>query len=473
MKMTKLMMAAFMAVGLTLAVSGMASAAAITCGDCHSTPPVDADNCTTTARGLHGTHTNYSSASMPEVVANYGKCAYCHTAVTATGPTATHNNNAVEIDGSGSAMAPTLSFNTGNSTCSNACHSNETATALWGNYTSVGTVKLSCNSCHDDSGATVMSLSGAHATHLGTAITVTGLGAGTNVDCDACHPDNSADLWSQGIADDGTKKAYPHASDGTNVVSDNAMLDAGLSASRGAAATDTCAGACHSNATSDQWGATSLTCSSCHYYEATPTAANNDAATVTLGGGHDTHFAAGKVCADCHSVPSAGDTAHATALPVLATNATVAPGAGTYNSGPKTCANTGVGCHGVTSTTPPWGTTGNGCTTCHSFPDGANWSAGNGHAVQYDTATITNTHLPLATAFNKTTDTYAGLTADAAKCGKCHGTGTHNDGAVDVAGNGNNYCGVGNFTINVTVSGTTANCSNVSCHSGKATPNWY
>jgi len=459
MKMVKLMMAAIMAVGLTLGLAGAASAAAITCGDCHSAPPVDSDNCATDARGLHGTHTNYSSASMPKTVASYGKCAYCHTATTGTAPTSTHNNDAVDI---ASTMSAALAYNTGTATCTDACHKNEAATALWGNFTSVGTVKLNCNSCHDDSTAAVMSLSGAHAAHLGTAVTGTGLDAAGNAKCVTCHPDNTNDLWSQGIADDGSKKAYPHASDGTTVVSDSATVIAGVTATRAAGSADTCANACHSNATTDQWGATSLTCSSCH----------DDTGTAGLGGSHAAHIAAGKTCSDCHSVPGAGDTSHASALPVAQDNATVTIAVqGTFNDGANSCSGTLPTCHDTG--TPTWGGT-LSCDSCHGYPGGTqDWTANNGHAVRYDTAVVTNTHLGLATTFNKTTDDYAVVTADASKCGKCHSGGVHHSGTVDVAGNGNNYCGVGNFTPNVTVPGSNATCSNVSCHSGKTTPNWW
>ena len=51
------------AVVLTLGLAGLANAAAITCGGCHSVPPANADNCNNDARRLHGTHVNYSSTT--------------------------------------------------------------------------------------------------------------------------------------------------------------------------------------------------------------------------------------------------------------------------------------------------------------------------------------------------------------------------------------------------------------------------
>jgi len=460
-----------LAVAMTLGLAGMASAAAITCGDCHSTPPVNGDNCAGDADGLHGVHFNYSGSLMPKSAALTDKCAYCHTSTTSTAPTSTHNNNYINV--TTTTAAPNLAWDSGATTCTGACHSG--APAGWGNYTSPSEL-LACNSCHDDTTAAeagTATLSGAHNAHMGTAISVAALNNNSDADCAACHPDNTADQWSQGIAEDGSVKAYPHASDGTNVVEDNASLNAGVSATRGAGATDTCAGACHSNLTNDQWGAAALQCASCH--NTTADAATNTAANVTLDGGHNTHFTAGKTCTDCH--PNNTDTSHVVSLPVTFWNGSTANPNVTVNAAlgwnGKTCSNTGVGCHGNPSTTPVWGTSNNGCTTCHEYPDGANWTGTNGHTVQYDLTVVTNTHLGLATDYNKLTDTYATVTADSSKCGKCHSGGTHNNGTIDIAGNGNNYCGTGNFTPNVNTSGSDITCSNVSCHSGKTTPNWW
>src|SRR5512141_2305194 len=95
----RVILTAVMSLCLSLALAGVASAAAINCGDCHGTTPVNSDNCAGTARGLHGTHVNYSSSTYKKTVASYGKCSYCHTATTATSPTATHNNGFINITG--------------------------------------------------------------------------------------------------------------------------------------------------------------------------------------------------------------------------------------------------------------------------------------------------------------------------------------------------------------------------------------
>ncbi|MBI5695948.1 MAG: hypothetical protein HZC51_09470 [Nitrospirae bacterium] len=474
----KMMFMVVLATVMTLGFAGMASAATIACGDCHGTAatddplPVNADNCANTGRGLHGVHVNYSSVSMPKTVASYGKCGYCHTATATKAPSTSHNNNYVNV--TTTATAPGLDYTTATATCTNACHKNEAATAKWGNYTSAS-IQLSCNSCHDDSAAAANNLSGAHGKHLDTTVTVTGLGAGTNADCDACHPNNVNDWSKVAGVDAGTAKAYSHAADGTNVVSDNASLDAGLSASRGAGSTDTCAASCHPRSATIQWGQ-SMTCNSCHYQEDVPASANNTG-TGNLGGSHNAHFDQGAVCSDCHTVPGAGDTAHASALPTVQDNATITRTGLSYNDGANTCtfSSNGASCHGNGNTTPAWGNPSSipSCAICHNYPTvaGKDWAAGNGHYVRYD-APVVNTHLK-ASGFDASGATaYATQVGVGGSCNTCHSGGTHRNGTADVAGNGNGNCG-GNFSITVTTPGSDATCSNVKCHSGKTTPNWW
>jgi hypothetical protein len=374
----------------------------------------------------------------------------------------------------------------GVATCTGACHSGTSVTnpAAWGNYTSAS-ISLSCSSCHDD--VVNQGLSGAHASHFGTVISTggTAMGAAGNAGCVNCHPDNRNDLWSQGRADNATVKAYPHASDGTNVVADNAMINAGIGATKAGAST-TCTNACHTNTSTAMWGDASLACDACHYHNATPTAAGNDAAIVTLGGGHSTHFGQNATCDNCHTVPGAGDTSHATALPVVAANATVLASLN-YSAG--TCSSTGSSCHGVGNTTPVWGTSGLGCAACHSYPGvaGRDWTTANsGHLARANTLQTATTavvrksikHLNVATAYNAASDTYAGVTGDVRMCGKCHAGATHRNGTVNVAdSNSLGQCSTTSFTYN-NISGVGSvnrkvNCSNVSCHFGKTTPNWF
>jgi len=316
----RLMLMAAVTLALTLGLTGLASAATITCGDCHSVPPVNADNCNNTGRGLHGTHVNYSSAAYPKTVANNGKCSYCHTATPTKAPTLTHNDGYVNITGNASAKAPGLDI--AGSTCANACHKNNATTAPWGNYTTAS-VKLTCVSCHDDLSDTA-GLSGAHAGHIATAVNTggTAMGAANNAGCVNCHENNVInDLWSGGRADDGTKKAYPHASDGTNVVAANAsVVRTGMVVTRGSGTTDTCASSCHPRSASKQWGG-SMDCDMCHYYEATLNSANNTG-TGSLGGGQsddidDDPAADGKVrSGGIHAGLAVADTGSEPRIPV-------------------------------------------------------------------------------------------------------------------------------------------------------------
>jgi hypothetical protein len=126
------------------------------------------------------------------------------------------------------------------------------------------------------------------------------MGAASNAGCVNCHPDNRNDRYSQGRADDGTSKAYPHASDGTNVVGDNSNLLANISAVRASGTGDTCAKSCHPRSASITWGSTG-NCDMCHYYSATPSSATNTG-TGALGGSHSAHFDECNL-RSCHVVP--------------------------------------------------------------------------------------------------------------------------------------------------------------------------
>jgi hypothetical protein len=479
MKGLRLIVMSAMVIGLTLGLAGMASAAAISCGDCHGVPPVNGDNCDNTGRGLHGIHYNYSSASYPKTVASYGKCAYCHTATTATAPTLTHNNNFVNITGGASGgRAVGLAFNATNSTCTNSCHKTSATASPWGNYTSPS-VKLTCDSCHNDLGGSA-SLSGAHASHLGSDATVPGgtkMNAASNAGCVTCHPDNTGEgKLASGTADNGSVKAYPHASDGTNVVSNNVTLSGQINSATKDGTNTTCASACHprSNelASPITWGG-SMDCNMCHYYAATPTLAGNTTIkTGMLPGSHGLHFSGGLTCDSCH--PTRTTAAHATNLPVSSTGVSFVVGL-TYTGGATgNCTDFPAGCH---TSTKAWGATEslNGCAGCHSYPDGNNWTGNNGHTVQYATDAAVNSHLRDAASYNKLTDTYDDVVGSNNKCGLCHGGGTHRNssGTVNMrAATGYGKC-EGEFTITVTTSGSDATCSNVKCHGGKTTPNWW
>jgi len=483
----KLMLSMALAVGLTFAVAGMANAAAITCGGCHGTTgtqdpmPNNADNCTSNARALHGTHVNYSSTTFKKTVANYGKCAYCHKAVTTKAPTLTHNTGYINVTGYDSAGKATgLDYTAGTKTCTNACHKNPgSANPKWGNYTAttVGGIKLDCGSCHDDSAVNKFAgAAGKHNSHLlSNTTTPQGvlMSAAANAGCVNCHPSQATELWPSGKADDGTKKVYPHASDGTNVVADNATLQSQITAATKTGPTTTCVNACHPRTSAIAWNG-ALDCNMCHYWAASPLDTNNTG-TGALDAGHTPHIKTGNqfTCVTCHP-DRAGNTSHASRLPQDVTrmyNAVVTKAGMTWNAN-QSCTGSGTGCHGG-GTTPIWGTTGNGCGTCHNYPGYANdWIAGNGHAVKYASTVATNTHMLANASFAYATDTLGAIN-DVTKCGKCHAGAAHNNGVINTAPSGYADCGGGNFTITTVTAGSNVTCSNVSCHSSKVTPNWY
>ena len=145
--------------------------------------------------------------------------------------------------------------------CTAACHRGTSAAnpARWTNYTSAG-LNLNCNSCHADSSG----ISGAEAPLSGDHVNhITRIGGGNGA-CHTCHPDNTNDLWSNGRADDGTEKAYPHASDGTEVSDANVsnakgnlgVTPASLNAFTFDSGTSTCTSSCHSSSPAS-WSRTS------------------------------------------------------------------------------------------------------------------------------------------------------------------------------------------------------------------------
>jgi hypothetical protein len=492
MKMSKLFLGVALVMGLTLGLSGSAFAVAITCGGCHGSAPlgnpVNGDNCTNNARGLHGTHVNYSSAVYKKTITANGKCSYCHAAVAdAKGISSrTHNNNFINVTGNlvNTLDVRTMSYNAATKTCTNSCHKNRAETAKWGNYTAtvVGNIKLSCRACHDDY-QDKTGLSGKHNTHLLVNTTTTGglLNGASNTACNTCHPDASGDIAAFKAAgnDNGVVDAYGHASDGTNVVADNAALSNGILTAVKAGANTTCTTNCHprSNATvnwNTPWAQAAGTgCDMCHYWSAAPLDTANTG-TGALSAGHNPHLKSGMACITCHPTHvTASYDNHGGRLPAVGYNAKVVKAGMTYNLPAKTCSGTGAsGCHGALTTTA-WGPSVAGCAACHKYPGAAigqgDWAAGNGHFVRYG-APVVNTHLGLASGY-ATTDVFLTVANDAAKCGKCHLSTGHNNGTIDrKTVNGGGMCG-GDFTFIGTAPNT--QCGSAKCHSGKTTPIWY
>ena len=422
-----------LAIGLVLGLAGAGSAATISCGQCHGVylnddhgrksvmpgvspfedvkTPQTVDICNGTGRGLHGIHMNYSSASYGRAWDNYkqpaaglaetrGSCSLCHNKhshengfVEFSGMAYTDARSNMKVSSQVNVSGPGIDANgldinqmTGTATCTAACHKGTTGVkpAAWGNYTS-SSIKLSCNSCHGDSTSVNMTnfstvnLSFGHGLHIAK---LTGTG---NAICNTCHPDNTNDLWSQGKADNGTVKAYPHATDGTNV--------------------------------------------------------------------------------QASTVASLGRIGGAGALNTF-----------TFNYATQSCSN--VPCHQGTMTWSDANASNNaGCASCHEYPGatGRDWTTtGNGHLVRYDSPAV-DTHLRGVANYNKDFDSYTGVIHNANKCGNCHSAGTHWNGQVDVSDTHSlGYCPApGSYTFNPTTRGSNVSCSNVKCHSGKETPNWW
>jgi hypothetical protein len=499
MKMSKLLLGVALVMGLTLGLSGSAFAVAITCGGCHGSAPlgnpINSDNCTNTARGLHGTHVNYSSLTFKKTITANGKCSYCHAAVADAKGIAsrTHNNNFINVTGNtvGSVNTLAMSYNAATKTCTNSCHKNRAQTAKWGNYTAtvVGGITLNCRSCHDDINDKT-GLTGVHNTHLlSNTTTAAGvlMSAANNAGCVACHPNANTDLatFKAGNIDNGINEVYGHAQDGTNVVPDNATLNGAITSANKAGLGTTCVTTCHPRAAATlTWGATwtqaaGTGCDMCHYWAAA-TSDTTNIGTGALGGAHSRHFRSPNniACTVCHPthVTTAYDN-HGAKLPAAGYNAKIVKAGMTYNTAAKTCTASGIGCHGA-GTTSAWnGALNAGCAGCHAYPGATgfglgDWAAGNGHAVKYG-APVVNTHLLANASYNKDTDTFAGVIASATQCGMCHGGAVHNNGTTELVPSGNGQCG-GNFTIKAgKVSGSNVVCSSVKCHSGKDTPNWW
>jgi hypothetical protein len=423
----------------------------------------------------------------------------------------------------------------GQATCTGACHSGTSATnpAAWGNITSVG-MSLSCISCHDDASNNGLGLSSpatyGHKIHLdpangwlsdGTDKTMIVMGsysgylnAGDNSACQFCHPDNRNDLWSQGRADNATVKAYPHASDGTNVLSKNASFNANVVLANwtGTYMAPMCTTSCHVQQSSAQagyakWDGSKITptgfsnCEICHQHKSS--AAINSSSNVPLTYAHSIHFAnlsttAGRVaCSVCHASVHTNYAGKLmiTRLPVTPGTAGLLAEMNWSKDGTiavdGTCQNS---CH--LNASPAWNSIATndivsltGCSTCHSYPGvaGRDWTTSNsGHLARASvlqnatTAVVRKSikHLNVATAYSATTDTYAGATGSVFMCGKCHAGATHMNGTVNVAdSNSLGQCSTTSFTYN-NISGAGSvnrkvNCSNVSCHFGKTTPNWF
>jgi predicted CxxxxCH...CXXCH cytochrome family protein len=315
-------------------------------------------------------------------------CATCHT-------TTGHNNQAV-----------TGSHNE-NANCM-SCHGHDKGFMASGGS--------SCEDCHSAKLAEPL-----HAAHIDISPTIDA----DKSECAICHPSVQGYTIAGGSADHFASVANDFA--------------AGITNPQSAGTTCSSAMGCHASSVADgSWqDVDGLNCDACHYSSVTPTLLGNNSAAKPLTGDHSTHFdAIGVTCADCHTVPAAGDTAHisntdgadqaavltgrANALQDEALLTAAALGTGTDpvfgSPGNATCNN--AQCHAPSggSFQATWNTANAlGCAFCHSETDPAT----SNHTAHL-AASVPGTF---------------GLTVACLDCHVDNGVNNaHRDGVVDVTG---------------------------------------
>jgi predicted CxxxxCH...CXXCH cytochrome family protein len=265
--------------------------------------------------------------------------------------------------------------------CTGSCHSVSGLTmdtdSGWSNDSSAfGGV--GCMDCHANGKPPA---SGAHQSHMANADT-------NYSECEVCHGPPANGDWDPLVSN--------HNNSSVAFTSTITYDDGGTPGTMGSADDDTCTTTiCHSpTGNSASWGdtgydwggASSIGCGECHYYAASPTSSGNTNDANPLSATHTTHFGAGKVCTDCHSVTiPATDDSHITdtsgadsgAVLINMANAsldeaTVTRTSMTYSYGGAdgTGANNqcsggiGLGCHATG--TPDWDVEITNCTDCHT-----------------------------------------------------------------------------------------------------------
>ena len=272
-----------------------------------------------------------------------------------------------------------------------------------------------------------------------------------HTDCDVCHPSVG-----YAVAATGTDLDFISG----NHADGGADFNAGI-ADGGSGGTATCTGSCHlGDAGVETWDNTTvaISCNACHYYDATPTVAENgDDLTLT----HDAHFFGAPtniVCTDCHA-NNTGETAYPNRLHITSgagadgvvlagraealqdeATATVAtsdpdPGMATCDNG--LCHDPSAGAYSAT-----WNATNDLCTFCHSDSDPGTGSH-NAH-VTYDASYV---------------------------CTDCHadnaGVYTHMNRVVTLAG-GLVYGG----DLNPPYVASFGSCTTNTCHDTASDPAW-
>jgi len=381
----------------------------LTCHDPHGTTNIYMVKPTSPGVGNYNGTVVFSARtgadSFDEVDTNNADdiCATCHTAANQTKQ---HNNK----DNLGTHAAG----NKQGADCM-TCHKAHTDPV---NAFAVG-AGTSCDGCHGF--PPTIATGSTTDIHINHSITTGNtIATSDRTDCAVCH--TGADSYTYD----------PTADQAVSLNHSNATNRPGIiTAAVGFNPTDkTCASACHTSTVVNggTWNAgATLACDACHYYEATPTSANNTlAGTKGLTGTHPKHFDANKTCADCHAVPSVvnghisvaatgTDAQKIQGMAVATQNeaailATVGNGNGAANA---TCA---LVCHNPSATTysATW-TVPNavGCAFCHSDTDPA--------------TKLHTSHLSSSTAYGKTI-----------VCTECHvdngAITAHLNGVVDVTG---------------------------------------
>ncbi|MHB8843922.1 MAG: CxxxxCH/CxxCH domain c-type cytochrome, partial [Nitrospirota bacterium] len=406
------------------------------CTGCHGSPPSNSGDLVFLSR-LSVSVTSDSpgaGAHVKHTSSGFG-CDNCHASGMLGGATQgddkiniKFNLNATDLGGnydgkSGRTVYPYLggaptTVSAGNSLqCSNIyCHS--TAQAADGGAgaptyrTPTWTGTVVCGDCHDADGvqgnATLMS-TGSHTKHLAAAV-------GAN--CDSCHSGATHVNRNIEVANSYTASAQGAPGNGYGSCSAATCHQSPYAASMVATPT---------------WG-TASGCNACH-------STNPITATGPNTGGHAQHNDTN--CVDCHNAgttaASSPSTGHAdgdidvtNGYPVTAKHA-----AGTYVG---TCST--ASCHSDvygtgTAVTPVWGSTGSGCTACHSVAIAATGPNTGSHAKHND-STCTDCHNAGTTATSKPTTSHA-------------------DGSIDVT---NGYP----VTAKHAVGSYTGTCSTASCH---------
>jgi predicted CxxxxCH...CXXCH cytochrome family protein len=393
------------------------------CSACHT-----GANVITATGPATGSHTN--------VISHAVACTICHAIGTSatTVPSVGHADGNIDVANVGYPLDKTKG--TVASTCSTAsCHASPyivggfITTPVW------GTTGNGCAACH--TGANVITANGP-ATGNHTNI------SSHKVACTTCHAAGTSAA---------SAPATGHADGNIDVANVGYPLDK----TKGSAAATCSAASCHADPysvggfiTTPTWGtAPTGSCAVCH------SGANVITVNGPATGSHTNTVGHAVACTSCHATGTS-----ATSVPAVGHgdgNIDVVnvgyPMDKTKGSAAITCS--AASCHanpysvGGFVTTPVWGTSGNGCSACHT---GANVITANGPA----------------------TGNHTNVSAHKIACTTCHAAGTsattapslangHNDGNIDVVNVG--------YPADKTKGTAGASCTTTYCH-GASSPTW-